>query len=575
MSQVAHNSSGAKFALLNDIELVDELNYLFSENDYTNMDMLEELDLAECVLIATIQGRESLVRTLMDRVGPVRIVVKGNNKESKGYSLNGLAITFNIDEFASHATSPKALKSLFKMIDEYGMKGLVEPGSTFPLLFQKVDNNRFLPKHNHSEFEGLLPELIDGVLRQPELAVALHDESSKVSTPGAYKAMLCWATEQMVKQFPEGLAPLRPYQEVDGFGSMKMWKESAGKGDCMTFGSIEVGVGATEECSQAIRGLFSAMGPESAVLGFRDEQGRVLCETTTDFLLEFPMMACDEDNLKAATTFVTNYCPIAVMAVQAAEVCHRDFGLWEKSYRFDDSLKTRMTNMFDPLFSAIHPSHPLSDRVKDLMTPEQWEGLLTRSSSPSPASLVSLHQAFGIDNTTKALSLEFTDFECLVKGGYRFADDTPVFEDFQKHFVEVNRKNRTGPMPAYLKFNPTFAANLPSGMEIEDAHAYVLGIYQSILKTNLWPAAGKCPVDVTSALKMASRLSLGETKNSKSMALEAYLTNAGFDACIEKAKTATQWITLTQVFSADELKPYLKTMPAKARGRLLESALGL
>jgi hypothetical protein len=62
------------------------------------MDMLEELDLAECILIATIQGRESLVRTLMDRGGPVRIVVKGSNRESMGYSLNGLAITFNIDE---------------------------------------------------------------------------------------------------------------------------------------------------------------------------------------------------------------------------------------------------------------------------------------------------------------------------------------------------------------------------------------------------------------------------------------------------------------------------------------------
>jgi hypothetical protein len=59
------------------------------------------------------------------------------------------------------------------------------------------------------------------------------------------------------------------------------------------------------------------------------------------------------------------------------------------------------------------------------------------------------------------------------------------------------------------------------------------------------------------------------------LALEAYLVNAGLDACLAVAKTPGQWITLTQVFSVDELKPYLKTMPAKARGRMLESALGL
>jgi hypothetical protein len=510
----------------------------------------------------------------MDRVGPVRIVVTGGDKVSRGYSLNGLAITFNIDEFASHAQSPKALKSLFKMIDEYGMKGLVEPGKTFPMLFQKVDFNRFLPEHNHSQFDGLLPELIDGVLGQPELALALHQESSQVSTPGAYKPMLCWASEHMVRQFPEGLAPLRPFQEVDSAGSMAMWKAASGQDDNMTFGGIELGVGATEGCSQAISSLFSAMAPESAKLGFRDEQGRVLCETTTDFLLEFPAKACEEVNLVAATSFVENYCPIDVMAVQAAQVCHRKFGLDEKSYRFTSSLKNRMAQNFDSLFEALGSANPLSERVKDLMTTDQWEGLFTRADYHSVPSLIGLYQAFGIDNAAKGLSLEFTDFDELLQGGYRFADGTQSFEDFQKFNKEDNKKNQEGPKPVYLKFNPSIAVNRSADIG-QNVHAYVLKVYQDILKTNLWPAAGQAPKDITRALKMASRLTLGDTTDSKSMALEAYLVSAGFDACVAAAKTPSQWITLTQVFSGEELKPYLKTMPGKARGRMLESVLGL
>lgn len=578
MSQLAHNSSSAKFALLNDIEIIAERNYEFSENDLTNMDMLEEIDLIECVVKATIQGREALVRTLMDRVGPVEIVVTGNNKDSLGYSVNGHRMIFDIPEFASHATSPKALKSLFKMIDEYGMKGFVEPGNTFPLLMQKVDYSRFLPKHNISKFDGLLPELVGGVLRQPELAIALHDESSRVSTPDAYKSMLCWATDQMVQDFPKGLAPLLPFQEVDGHGSMSMWKAGAGQPDNMSFFNIEVGMGATEGCSQAIRPLFSAMAPEVARLGFRDEQGRVLCETTTDFLLEFPAKACDEDNLDAATRFVATYCPIEVMAVQAAAACHRDFGLIEKHYQFTHSLNTRMTTNFDPLFRLLHRAHPLCERAKDLMTKEQWEGLLIRAESPSPYSLVGLYQTFGIDNARKRLKFSFGDFEVLVQGGYRFSDDTKVYENPTQYWAHGQKgqiEDLSALPPVLLNFTGQSFTQASVDTSHQSLHSFVVNVYKNVLKTNLWPASGQSPEDITTALKMASRMTLSDTKNTKSMALEAYLVNAGLDACLEVAKTPNQWITLTQVFSADDLLPYVKTMPSQARGRMLEIGMGL
>jgi hypothetical protein len=568
MSTPSVESSNAKSALLDEIDIQAELNHEWPESVLANMDRLEGHDLAECILHATIQGRESLVRTLWERRGPVDIVV---DEMEHGYRLNGSPIILSLDRFAAYVFSPKAIKSVLAMIVEYGMKGLVEPGTTFPALFKTIDSNQFMYARNDSQFEGVLPYLTEGLLQQPELAIALHDESSRVSTPSAYQSILCWASGKMVDQFRGELSPLMPFQGVGGT-SMEAWK--SGEPPDMNFYEIELGVFASGGCTQAIHTLFSAMAPEATKYGFTDEKGRYLCQTTTDFLLSFPTGLCTEENLKASHAFVGNYCPTGIMALHASEVCQREFGLESKTFNFRDGLKKRMTKSYNQLFEALGDSHPLSKRVRKLMTPVQWRGLLHKARSVSGESLLGLRQAFGIDSAGKSLELSFRDFEVLSRGGYQFADNTQVCESLGV-YLQISSAGSSVPQAVYLNFQPTSFLFPPEEAKNHTLHSYLVEVYQNVQKTNLWPGSDKAPADIQEALAMAAPLTLGGDDDTLSLMLEGYLASAGLEACAAVAKTPDEWITLTQVFSSDALAGYLKTMPSKARGRMLELGMGM
>lgn len=562
------NSQSARKALLDSI-LLGKLRS--SSNMHELMDQLSEVDLADCILSATISGGEALVRALVERRGPVPILVECTNPDSTFHKLNGESVQTNIAMFGQYLKSRKELKSLLAMIVELDMKGLIEPGKSYPLLWQKLDKRHFLSRLESMRFYGDLPSLNNGVLSQPELAIALHEEASRVSAPDAYKPMLCWASADMVSQFCQHLAPLIAYQNANGYGSMAKWKEDSISSGSLDVPTIEVGVRPTERSTPFANHLFYAMGPASSHRGLEDQQGRVLCETTTEFLLEFSVAACEEGNLAAANAFVDHYCPAEIMALQAAEVGEREFGTTQGIYRFPDDLRTNLTSNFDLLFLALTED----PRVRDLMTKEQWGKLLLKATTIHPEALVALYQIFGFDNSGKDLNLGADDLQTLIKGSYRFADGTKVFESepaFHKH----NYQSDLHLAPSvHIPQRLSFASSLKQNRTLQEVLEFALKNYLGIHKMNLWPTQGAKPTDLADAIKLATRVEFGDVNKSKTMALHAYLLDAGVEACAQAASSPTQWMKLLDVFSGEELQPYLKVMPNKVRGRLLENGMGL
>jgi hypothetical protein len=543
----------------------------WTETDKKKMDLLSEHDLAACVLQATILGRESLVRDLIAYRGPVPIVLDRTDDGTDDLRLNGRVIYIPHQDVAKTINKMSSLQSLLSMIKEFGMKGLIEPGPVFPFLWHRIDENLSIRNLPEARFTGELPSLVGGLLSQPELVMALTVESPLTATPEAYKPVLCWASEEMIREFPKGLAPLNLFQTVDGHGSLQDWKAKAGQPESLIYGAIELGVIPSERCSDLVNGLFAAMGPESARLGLDDQQGRILCETTTDFLQQFPTSDWSEDSLLAATEFAVSYCPIEIMARQAATACTRDFGLEKTTYHFRDQLKLYLCESFDPLFTALERD----ERVKDLLAKEQWAWLLKHADVVQVESLVALYKTFGIDNAGASLILGEQDLQVLIAGGYRFADGTKAFDrDLDYHAHNRDRDLQIAPsvsIPKNLSF--TESAQNPSSASVLLAH--VLAAHKALNRMNFWPIQDVRPVDLAHALKMAVRLDIDHVGNVKSMAMHAILLNAGVDACAEVASSAAQWTLLTEVFTADQLNPYIKMMPGKAKGRLLESGLGL
>ena len=562
----AKSSAAAKKEILS--------SFSWERAEDSTIDKLSEADLAHCVLVATVRGREILVRDLIERRGHVPIVITRHDDGDHDFRLNGQSVDTNFRHFTNDIKSRESLKSLFTMIAEFGMKGLIEPGASFPLLWHRLDDNQLIHKLPPARFEGELPSLVSGVLGHPELAVVLHEESSESATPAAYSQILCWASEHMIRQFPQGLSPLRSVQSVEKQGSFKEWKARSGTPQSDQYGAIKVGVGRSACSSDWANFTFRDMGPASARLGLEDRQGRVLCETTTGFLLSFPTSSYSEANLRVANVFVKKYCPIEVMALQAAEACTRDFGHEKTTYQFQNHLTTRMSDKFDLLFTSLSSD----DRVKDLMTHEQWRLLLKHADFISAASLLALHQVLGIDNSGSSVTLDADDLLLLIEGGYRFADGTKVFtKDLDIHDHNRTQDLNAAPsvrLPDRLHFPDT--SNTDSGIQSHSEDlAQMLSIFRGIDRMNLWPTQDIRPVDLGHALKMSSRLDMDHIGSYKAMAVHSKILNAGVEACAGVASSPAQWMKLTEVFTPDELKPYLKVMPSKAKGRLLELGLGL
>jgi len=99
---------------------------------------------------------------------------------------------------------------------------------------------------------------------------------------------------------------------------MARWMAGVSEADNLHFRTIVTGL-KPADCVQYTNQLVKTMGPLSQIYGFADPQGRILCETTTDFLLSFQMAGVSESKMKAAQDFVKNYCPLDIMAIQAAE----------------------------------------------------------------------------------------------------------------------------------------------------------------------------------------------------------------------------------------------------------------
>ena len=566
MSNPARDSFSAKFTLMNAPEPAP--SQAWSAVELANMDMVDEFDLPGFILRATILGRERTVRTIMERRGPVPIVLELNPLDPLDQKLNGVAIEIDTDYQLRDVKDAAGLKSLFSMIAEFGMKGLVDPHTAYPVLFRDLGLNIGLINRNRSNFSGALPELHDGVLHQPELVVALDAELGSAATRGAYKPMLCWATDDMLEQFPEDLLPLVHVQNVEGIGTMKQWKDMSDQ-PVWDFPKIEVGVEPSAACSDVAKHVQWVMTPEASKYGFEDAQGRHLCETTTDFLLQFPPMACEEKNLKAAFEFTENYCPIGIMAAQAAAVCKEKFGVEEERYGSVPSMKETMEHTFDFLFTALGDAHPLHEPIRNLMTRDQWVGLFKKASRVSAESMVALYQAFEIDNTGAGLSLNARDFKTLAAGGYRFSSQTINHSDSRFFDDNVINGDLDSQPSVFLPFNTSMMLSSTGAIQ------KYREIYRDILRTNLWPTSNQAPSNIGQALKMSLGFSLKNPVKQQALALNAYFLNAGVEACAEAVRSPRHWQTLAHVFSAEELKPYLAEMPREARGLVLEDGLGL
>lgn len=573
---MSESSTSIKFSLLNSFpnEPGDWGDLSFFDK---KMDLLSDYDVADCLFRAALVGNEMLMRRLVEYRGPVQVEFV-NEHPAKSFKLNGEPILGASIPTLGGVHTPAALKSLLKAIDELGMKGLIDHGPTFPALFRKLNTNSDYKLMKTVRFDGEIPSLTEPQLVSPELALVLAEESANTCTPLAYRPILCWASEAMIKEYPSSLAPFETIQEVKGHGPMSQWKAEVNEPGNLQVGTIATGLKASPEAKFALQ-LAKTMAPLSQAYGFNDLQGRVLCETTTDFLLSFPTGEVSPTKIQAAKTFVENYCPLDIMAIQASEACINLY----VPMKFEGDLVTFHEAPFNALLSLVANEHPLRDRARAMMTMEQWKGLFTKTGSESPiyaSSLIAMHEAFGLDNEGVQAKVRYDDVPALKAANYRFSDKTQFFDD-EKTFKAHNNSRRDmgitsafAFMNASLLFDPDdFGEDVVLTKQMKMDR--ITEQFVDLANLRLWPSNSLPPTDIAEAVKMAGSVDLSDSTNNRSMALRGILVGAGLEACVQAISAPKQWLKLAEIFPRSEFKPYMKTMPSKEKGILLEQEMGL
>jgi hypothetical protein len=572
---------------LAELKSTDAIDWVFksdwTDEDLANMHKLNEQDLAECMLFATLEGNERLVRALVEQRGLVKVEVKTLETRPPTYFLNGKQVSFDgikflgvledLDHFheVDDQKTP-SLNSLIAMIIEFGMTGLIEPGESYPLLLRNTCTNAFEDKYNKSIFKGELPELSDEVLRNPALAVALDNRPASALIRESFRPLLCWASADMVEDYPDDLTPLRMYQTVEGHGTLQEWRDRSGEPGNLEFECITLGIDFPGRGPGFASALIDAMAPESVKLGFSDPTGRVLCETTTDFLLMFPMRPGSDESVEAAEQFVKGYCPILIMHQQVAALC-RGYG-YELPYQGTPQIFTNsMHSNFEAIFSVLDEKNPLYVQAKNMMTRDQWRTLAKKAESTiGITSLLSLWKAFEIDNTGLQLEIDTGGVQLLANKRYKFSSETEVFGSYTTFEREPVGSGETRLL---VHEKCPFVVDYFQGTQNTKELARALKIFKKIQAANLWPTENGWPKSLSAALQQCLTYDLDDFQNNDAMLFRTYLSNHGAQACVNAVTSPEQWDKLITVFGSDEMQPYLKMMPKSAKGRVLESSLGL
>jgi hypothetical protein len=589
-------SAKAKFDLLNYLRK-DLLGNVVETDPVRTAELVSQIDdsdLPEFMFYLAVTGNLQVMHALQVIKGPISVEYVYKPGERRQHTVNRKAFSPERSGVLSHCTSVAELKAFFSTIKSYGFKGIVEPGLTFPFLFTESDCSGVLSIVKEASFLGELPFLDAGRLKSPELAICLSDESCQSATPEAYMPILCWATEAMIKEFGDSLKPLSLLQRVsydvhrplaeraesDLYRCASMpaatFKKNAKTNDEAVVTEITLGLDEYASHSEWAGNLNRYMGNEFTRRGFPSLDGRVLCEARVDFLLNFPAALCTKENLLESKRFVDGYFPFDILAIQTLKACSDNFGHPPKSLaKYTESLALSHRNAFNRVFEDLSEKSPVRERMLDMFTREQWLGLAKNCEgfSLTVEALIALRDTLGLDNRGLALSLVPGDLDTLSNAGYRFVDDTQSLHDWDF----LDSESEPDPALTCVKLDLSgqaisFTLENDSGDKILDEAVRLHGLVQSM---NLWICKTPKPTSIKQALAAIVDLNITNPSHQQAMALYAFLVGQGIAACAKEAISPEEWVRLTEMFSDEEISPYLKIMPGKARGRALESQLGL
>ncbi|MDT8924844.1 hypothetical protein RBE51_18800 [Pseudomonas taiwanensis] len=476
-------------------------------------------------------------------------------------SINGHGISAWAENMSNCRNAAEA-REVFELVVESGLGSLVGKDSENTTSWKwMVSSSRWSSVIGVTQAEKSelpLPMLTNGVVKNPEMLMALAQELPNTHYPELFSKTMAWIadadlqssilpaiTTRPIRTFGTGIFASVDTHDLCDFdlnqvSALKYEKQGSERVGLETI--VEVNVGLQVANGNLLDGEhFSLLGryfmPDETLAGLNHPEGYTLCMVDTQWLSQFEAATIQEDLLSKAHEFVSRFFPVNIFyelsetASDYAAAAPNPTGIVEVAPY--DARK----------FFLLLEQESTRAEILKIIPSELWRYMFEQSQARLGAQ--------GLLLAKEHLGLELTQVASMV----RMSSNTLTELSSGGYNLWVNQEH--GQRISVL-LEKTGAERRGS----------LLGVYQSVIVMGGWPD------DLPEITSVQEAITKGVRVQDATLQM-AYLRAMGAERVIPLVKTKAQWEFFFRTFENSEITPHLDRVPEHLRADILADDLGL
>lgn len=508
--------------------------YVQGLGDAAGAAMLESLFMGEYPVASAIRGSCS-------HAFPVNV------EYVQGIRINDYEVTLKSEGMPNHTSAQDLIGCLNALADETNfLDPTPNAGALYWILDSRIMRNAI--EVLSQSFQGALPSLTHGRLKNPELAAVLIErhESAPPSLAHLFSHVPAWVDPTGIDEIP-GIITFRqkiltqwghsdPIEGDIDYNSLKLRQfemahssnNREGIHSLQSFSlGLETNITNSVESKRYIRHI-EHFASDKTNFGFIDGN-KVLGLVPVSEIMQIPFDGLDNDRLAIATEFSSNHFPLdTLINVALADRKNAQFIAPRKGLSAQGPIDLLNKVLTSPHLQEILRVIPY-DLLKDAF--ESYGSVL------KPEALIRAKAQFDwcFPDSKRTPELSAEALSLLAEDGYELWLDKP---SARRRYVSIDRAS-------------------------QDAKVYL-----DLIRLGGWPH-GVPELTIDSALKAFVRY-----KTPQPVA-HAFLIFSGPEAIADCARSPGEWRAFMTIFSPNEIHPHLNKLPKKFREEIFLSDIGL
>jgi hypothetical protein len=505
---------------------------------------------------ALYKGDVEIAKTLKQRYAsqfPLRL---DDYKSINGHVISAYAETM------SNCRNVAEAREIFELVVESGLGNLVgkdaEDDTSWKWMVSSSRWSSVTELTRAAQSELPLPMLSNGVVRNPEMLMALAQELPGTHYPELFNKTMAWIADADLESATVPAITTRPIRtfgtgifasvdihnlcdfDLNRVSALKYEKQGSERVGLETI--VEVNVGLQVANGNLLNGEhFNLLGryfvSDETLAGLNHPKGYTLCMVDTQWLAQFEAAAIQEDLLNKAHEFVSGFFPVNIFyelsetASDYAAAAPNPTGIVEVAPY--DARK----------FFLLLEQESTRAEILKIIPNELWRYMFERSQARLMAK--------GLLLAKEHLGLELTQFASVV----RMSTSTLTELAAGGYNLWVNQEHVQRASVLLEKTN-------------SERRSSLLDVYQSVIMMGGWPD------DLPEITSIQEAITKGVRVQDATLQM-AYLRAMGAEQVIPQVKTKAQWEFFFRTFENSEITPHLDRVPEHLRADILADDLGL